>query len=67
MDGDLKNRPTYTVKAIRSNGGYYSYVAKFMGKDLGMFTASVYFFYSILAIPSVVLFLLKIDPGSVMT
>ena len=42
---------------IRSNGGYYSYVAKFMGKDLGMFTASVYFFYSILAIPSVVLFL----------
>ena len=44
-------------KHIRSNGGYYSYVAKFMGKDLGMFTASVYFFYSILAIPSVVLFL----------
>ena len=44
-------------KYIRSNGGYYSYVAKFMGKGLGMFTASVYFFYSILAIPSVVLFL----------
>lgn len=56
---------------IRSNGGYYSYVAKFMGKDMGMFTASVYFFYSILAVPSVVLFLVYftgyVFPGSSVT
>ena len=56
--GSLSVYTGYTFsKHIRSNGGYYSYVAKFMGKDLGMFTASVYFFYSILAVPSVVLFL----------
>ncbi len=44
-------------KFMRTNGGYYSYVGKFMGKGLGIFTAFIYFFYSILALPSVILFL----------
>lgn len=43
-------------KVIRSNGGYYTYVGKILGKDLGVTTALLYVIYGSLAIPSVVLF-----------
>ncbi len=48
----------YTFSRImRSNGGYYTYVGRIMGKKAGFITALLYFSYGLLAIPSVVLFL----------
>ncbi len=48
----------YTFSRImRSNGGYYTYVGRIMGRGAGFVTALIYLLYGLLAIPSVVLFL----------
>lgn len=44
-------------KLMRSNGGYYTYVGRVVGKEIGFITALLYLSYGLLAVPSVVLFL----------